>query len=217
MIKAVLFDLDGTLIDSAPQLVGALNQLRQQYNLPPIPFLVGRPYASHGAAGLLKAGFNMEKNDPLFDARVQEFLDIYKEVFNLNMQCMEGIEELINTLNLRKISWGIMTNKAKKFAQPIVSSHPLLKSAACLIAGDDVSMPKPSPEGLIKASQMLSIEPSDIIYLGDDRRDVKAANDAGMVSMAARYGYLELGDDAKSWGAQYIIDKPSELLDYLNL
>ena len=216
-MKAVLFDLDGTLIDSAPQLVGALNQLRQQYDLPPIPFLVGRPYASHGAAGLLKAGFSMEKNDPLFDARVQEFLDIYKEVFNLNMQCMEGIEELINTLNLRKISWGIMTNKAKKFAQPIVSSHPLLKSAACLIAGDDVSMPKPSPEGLIKASQMLSIEPSDIIYLGDDRRDVMAANDAGMVSMAARYGYLEVGDDAKSWGAQYIIDKPSELLDYLNL
>ena len=216
-MKAVLFDLDGTLIDSAPQLVGALNQLRQQYDLPPIPFLVGRPYASHGAAGLLKAGFNMDKNDPLFDARVQEFLDIYKEVFNLNMQCMEGIEELINTLNLRKTSWGIMTNKAKKFAQPIVSSHPLLKSAACLIAGDDVSMPKPSPEGLIKASQMLSIEPSDIIYLGDDRRDVMAANDAGMVSMAARYGYLEVGDDAKSWGAQYIIDKPSELLDYLNL
>ena len=216
-MKAVLFDLDGTLIDSAPQLVGALNQLRQQYDLPPIPFLVGRPYASHGAAGLLKAGFNMEKNDPLFDARVQEFLDIYKEVFNLNMQCMEGIEELINTLNLRKISWGIMTNKARKFAQPIVSSHPLLKSAACLIAGDDVSMPKPSPEGLIKASQMLLIEPSEIIYLGDDRRDVMAANDAGMVSMAARYGYLEVGDDAKSWGAQYIIDKPSELLDYLNL
>ena len=216
-MKAVLFDLDGTLIDSAPQLVGALNQLRQQYDLPPIPFLVGRPYASHGAAGLLKAGFNMDKNDPLFDARVQEFLDIYKEVFNLNMQCMLGIEELINTLNLRKISWGIMTNKAKKFAQPIVSSHPLLKSAACLIAGDDVSMPKPSPEGLIKASQMLLIEPSDIIYLGDDRRDVMAANDAGMVSMAARYGYLEVGDDAKSWGAQYIIDKPSELLDYLNL
>ncbi|CAM8431900.1 HAD family hydrolase [Candidatus Methylopumilus universalis] len=216
-MEAVLFDLDGTLIDSAPQLVGALNQLRQQYDLPPIPFLVGRPYASHGAAGLLKAGFNMEKNDPLFDARVQEFLDIYKEVFNLNMQCMEGIEELISTLNLRKISWGIMTNKARKFAQPIVSSHPLLKSAACLIAGDDVSMPKPSPEGLIKASQMLSIEPSDIIYLGDDRRDVMAANDAGMVSMAARYGYLEVGDDAKSWGAQYIIDKPSELLDHLNL
>jgi phosphoglycolate phosphatase len=217
MMKAVLFDLDGTLIDSAPQLVGALNQLRQQYNLSPIPFLVGRPFASHGAAGLLKAGFNMDKNDPLFDARVQEFLDIYKEVFNQNMQCMEGIEELINTLNLRKISWGIMTNKAKKFAQPIVSSHPVLKSAGCLIAGDDVSVPKPSPEGLIKASQMLSIQPSDIIYLGDDRRDVMAANDAGMVSMVARYGYLEVGDDAKSWGAQYIIDKPSELLDYLNL
>ena len=217
MMKAVLFDLDGTLIDSAPQLVGALNQLRKQYDLPPIPFLVGRPFASHGAAGLLKAGFNMDKNDPLFDARVQEFLDIYKEVFNQDTQCMEGIEELINTLNLRKISWGIVTNKARKFAQPIVSSHPLLKHTSCLIAGDDVKFPKPSPEGLMKASQLLSIKPSDIIYLGDDKRDVIAANDASMVSMAARYGYLEAGDDAKSWGAQHIIDKPSDLLTYLSL
>ena len=133
------------------------------------------------------------------------------------MQCMEGIDELFNTLKLRKISWGIVTNKSRRFAQPIVSSHPLLKSAACLIAGDDVKVPKPSPEGLIKASQLISIKTSDIIYLGDDRRDVMAANDAGMVSMAARYGYLEAGDDAKSWGAQYIIDKPSDLLDYLNL
>ena len=217
MMKAVLFDLDGTLIDSAPQLVGALNQLRQQYDLSPLPFLVGRPFASHGAAGLIKAGFNMDKNDPLFEARVQEFLDIYKEVFNQNMQCMLGIEELINTLSLRNFLWGIVTNKSRRFAQPIVSSHPLLKDAACLIAGDDVNVPKPSPEGLIKASQMLSIEPSDIIYLGDDRRDVMAANVAGMVSMAARYGYLEAGDDAKSWGAQHIIDKPSDLLTYLSL
>ena len=215
-MKAVLFDLDGTLIDSAPQLVGALNQLRHQYNLPPIPFLVGRPFASHGAAGLLKAGFNMDKNDSAYDARVQEFLDIYKEVFNQNVQCMEGIEELINTLNLREISWGIVTNKAKKFAHPLVSSHPLLSSTECLIAGDDVSVPKPSPEGLLKASQLLSIEPSDIIYLGDDRRDVMAANDAGMVSIAARYGYLEAGDDAQSWDAQYIIDKPYDLLSYLS-
>lgn len=215
-MKAVLFDLDGTLIDSAPQLVGALNELRQQYNLPPIPFLVGRPFASHGAAGLLKAGFDMDKDDPAYDARVQEFLDIYKKVFNQNVQCMEGIEELINTLNFREISWGIVTNKAKKFAQPLVSSHPLLSSTECLIAGDEVSVPKPSPEGLLKASQLLSIQPSDIIYLGDDRRDVMAANDAGMVSIVARYGYLEAGDDANTWNAQHIIDKPSDLLSYLS-
>lgn len=215
-MKSVLFDLDGTLIDSAPQLVGALNQLRQKYNLPPIPFSVGRPFASHGAAGLLKVGFNMDKNAPAYDARVQEFLDIYKEIFNQGVQCMEGIEDLICTLSLKKISWGIVTNKAQKFAQPLVSSHPLLSSTECLIAGDDVSVPKPSPEGLLKASQLLLVEPSEIIYLGDDRRDVMAANDAGMVSMVARYGYLEAGDDASTWSAQYIIDKPSELLGYLN-
>lgn len=214
-MKAVLFDLDGTLIDSAPQLVGALNQLRQKYHLAPIPFLKGRPFASHGAAGLLKAGFDMDKNDPLFDSRIEEFLSIYKEIFNQDVQCMEGIEDLIQDLNDRKITWGIVTNKAKKFAGPIVTTHPLLKHAQCLISGDDVDTPKPSPEGLMKAASMLSIQPSEVIYLGDDRRDVIAANDAGMISMIARYGYLEEGDDGRNWNAHHIIDKPKDILNYL--
>ena len=214
-MKAVLFDLDGTLIDSAPQLVGALNQLRQQYDLAPIPFLKGRPFASHGAAGLLKAGFDMDKDDPLFNARIEEFLSIYKEIFNQNVQCMEGIEDLIQNLMDRKITWGIVTNKAKKFAEPIVSSHPLLKYAQCLISGDDVNRPKPAPEGLMKAASLLSILPSEVIYLGDDRRDVMAANDAGMTSMIARYGYLEEGDDGRNWNAHHTIDHPKDLLSYL--
>jgi len=214
-MKAVLFDLDGTLIDSAPQLVGALNQLRQKHHLEAIPFSKGRPFASHGAAGLLKAGFNMDKSDPLFDHRIEEFLDIYKEIFNQDVECMEGVEDLIQALNLKKIAWGIVTNKASKFATPIVNHHPLLKFSQCLITGDDVSHPKPSPEGLIKASTMLSKKPSEVIYLGDDRRDVAAANDASMISIVARYGYLEEGDDARSWGAQYTIDKPIDLLNYL--
>jgi phosphoglycolate phosphatase len=213
-MKAVLFDLDGTLIDSAPQLVGALNQLRQKYDLAPIPFLKGRPFASHGAAGLLKAGFDMDKNDPLFDSRIEEFLSIYKEIFNQDVQCMEGIEDLIQDLNLKKIAWGIVTNKASKFATPIVTSHPLLKFSQCLVSGDDVSIPKPSPEGLIKAASILAIQPSEIIYLGDDRRDVIAANDAGMISMIARYGYLEEGDDGRNWNAHHIIDKPKDILSY---
>jgi len=213
-MKAVLFDLDGTLIDSAPQLVGALNQLRQKYDLAAIPFLKGRPFASHGAAGLLKAGFDMDKNDPLFDSRIEEFLSIYKEIFNQDVQCMEGIEDLIQDLNLKKIAWGIVTNKASKFATPIVTSHPLLKFSQCLVSGDDVSIPKPSPEGLIKAASILAIQPSEIIYLGDDRRDVIAANDAGMISMIARYGYLEEGDDGRNWNAHHIIDKPKDILSY---
>lgn len=216
MIKAVLFDLDGTLIDSAPQLVDALNQLRQKYDLAPIPFLKGRPFASHGAAGLIKAGFDINKNDPAFDTRIEEFLNIYKDLFNQNVQCMEGIEDLIQNLNLRKITWGIVTNKAKKFARPIIDSHYLLKHSQCLISGDDVNKPKPSPEGLIKASVILSRKPSEVIYLGDDRRDIIAANKASMISIVARYGYLEEGDDGGSWGAHYIIDKPNSLLSFLN-
>jgi len=214
-MKAILFDLDGTLIDSAPQLVGALNQLRLKYDLAPIPFLKGRPFASHGAAGLLKAGFNMDKNDPLFDSRIEEFLDIYQEIFNQDVQCMDGVEALIQDLNCKKIPWGIVTNKASKFSVPIVTDHPFLKHALCLISGDDVNMPKPSPEGLMKAASMISIQPSEVIYLGDDRRDVIAANDAGMVSVIARYGYLEEGDDGENWNAHHIIDKPEDLLNYL--
>ena len=214
-MEAILFDLDGTLIDSAPQLVGALNQLRLKYDLAPIPFLKGRPFASHGAAGLLKAGFNMDKNDPLFDSRIEEFLEIYKEIFNQDVKCMDGVEALIQDLNRKKISWGIVTNKASKFSVPIVTDHALLKHALCLISGDDVNTPKPSPEGLMKAASMLSIQPSEVIYLGDDRRDVIAANDAGMVSMIARYGYLEEGDDGENWNAHHIIDKPEDLLNYL--
>lgn len=214
-MKAVLFDLDGTLIDSAPQLVSALNQLRQKYHLAPIPFSKGRPFASHGAAGLLKAGFNMDKHDPLFDLRIKEFLEIYQEIFNQAMQCMEGIEDLIEDLNLKKITWGIVTNKARKFAEPIVTSHPLLKYSHCLICGDDVISPKPSPEGLIKAANILSKKTSEVIYIGDDRRDVIAANDAGMTSIIARYGYLEAGDDGSSWEAHHIIDQPKDLLMYL--
>jgi N-acetyl-D-muramate 6-phosphate phosphatase len=214
-MKAVLFDLDGTLIDSAPQLVGALNQLRQKYHLEAIPISKGRSFASHGAAGLLKAGFNMDKSDPLFDQRIEEFLDIYQEIFNQDVQCMQGVEDLIQNLNLKKIAWGIVTNKASKFATPIISHHPLLKFSQCLVSGDDVATPKPSPEGLMKASKMLTIAPSEVIYLGDDRRDVIAANDAGMTSVVARYGYLEEGDDGGSWDAQYIIDKPIDLLNYL--
>ncbi|MGI9131024.1 MAG: HAD family hydrolase, partial [Candidatus Methylopumilus sp.] len=98
---------------------------------------------------------------------------------------------------------------------PIVTTHPLLNNAQCLISGDDVDTPKPSPEGLIKAASMLSIEPSEVIYLGDDRRDVIAANDAGMISMIARYGYLEEGDDGRNWNAHHIIDKPKDILSYL--
>ena len=216
-MKAVLFDLDGTLIDSAIQLASALNLLRNRYNLQSISFDEIRPYASDGAKELVKFGFTLNDLDITLNKLVTEYLEIYSDIFNKDIRCMNGIEALINRLNFHNVTWGIVTNKSKKFAAPIVFLHPLLKYSQCLIASDDVNAPKPSPEGLIKASQIIKMNPSDIIYLGDDRRDVIAANEAGMISMVARYGYLEAGDDAKGWGAQHIIDEPKDLLTYLNL
>ncbi|MSQ80997.1 MAG: HAD family hydrolase [Candidatus Methylopumilus sp.] len=216
MIKVVLFDLDGTLINSAIQLVDTLNLLRKQYKLEPLPFNKVRPYASDGAAGLVKYGFDMKKDDPLFEDRVSRYLQIYTTLFNQNVQCMKGIDALIEKLDFHQVTWGIVTNKSKIFAEPIVRTHPILNRSQCLVCGDGVTKPKPSPESLLKALNILNCDPNESIYLGDDRRDVIAANDAGMVSVIASYGYLDEGEDGKDWGAHYMIDEPLELLNYLN-
>jgi len=214
-MKAVLFDLDGTLIDSAPQLVGALNQLRQKYDLAPIPFLKGRPFASHGAAGLLKAGFDMDKNDPLFDSRIEEFLSIYKEIFNQDVQCMEGIEDLIQDLNLKKIAWGIVTNKSARFTDPIVRQIPLLTQAKTVISGDTTAHAKPHPAPILEAMKRMGLRAEECVYIGDDERDIVAGKAAGVKTVAAGYGYLGDAGDIANWNADVNIYSPLDLLKWL--
>ena len=215
MIKAVLFDLDGTLADTAPDLGHALNQQRIARGLSPVPLELIRIEASAGARGLLGLGFNIAPGDSDYPDMREEFLDLYAARLCHDTQLFPGVSELLDQLDARKLPWGIVTNKPARFAKPLIHLLGLSQRAACLISGGDTAHSKPHPEPLLTASHALAIAPDTCIYLGDDVRDVEASLAAGMEPVIARYGYLGNGHPPESWGARYLIDHPRELLAYL--
>ena len=215
MIKAVLFDLDGTLADTAPDLGYALNQQRIARGLSPVPLELIRIEASAGARGLLGLGFNIAPGDSDYPDMREEFLDLYAARLCHDTQLFPGVSELLDQLDARKLPWGIVTNKPARFAKPLIHLLGLSQRAACLISGGDTTHSKPHPEPLLTASHALAIAPDTCIYLGDDVRDVEASLAAGMEPVIARYGYLGNGHPPESWGARYLIDHPRELLAYL--
>ncbi len=215
MIKAVLFDLDGTLADTAPDLGYALNQQRIARGLSPVPLELIRTEASAGARGLLGLGFNIAPGDSDYPDMREEFLDLYAARLCHDTQLFPGVSELLDQLDARKLPWGIVTNKPARFAKPLIHLLGLSQRAACLISGGDTTHSKPHPEPLLTASHALAIAPDTCIYLGDDVRDVEASLAAGMEPVIARYGYLGNGHPPESWGARYLIDHPRELLAYL--
>ena len=215
MIKAVLFDLDGTLADTAPDLGYALNQQRIARGLSPVPLELIRTEASAGARGLLGLGFNIAPGDSDYPDMREEFLDLYAARLCHDTQLFPGVSELLDQLDARKLPWGIVTNKPARFAKPLIHLLGLNQRAACLISGGDTAHSKPHPEPLLTASHALAVAPDTCIYLGDDMRDVEACLAAGMEPVIARYGYLGNGHPPESWGARYLIDHPRELLAYL--
>ena len=215
MIKAVLFDLDGTLADTAPDLGHALNQQRIARGLSPVPLELIRTEASAGARGLLGLGFNISPSDSDYPDMREEFLDLYAARLCHDTQLFPGVSELLDQLDIRKLPWGIVTNKPARFAKPLIHLLGLSQRAACLISGGDTTHSKPHPEPLLAASHALAVAPDTCIYLGDDMRDVEASLAAGMEPVIARYGYLGNGHPPESWGARYLIDHPRELLAYL--
>ena len=215
MIEAVLFDLDGTLADTAPDLGYALNQQRIARGLSTIPLELIRTEASAGARGLLGLGFNISPSDSDYPDMREEFLDLYAARLCHDTQLFPGVSELLDQLDIRKLPWGIVTNKPARFAKPLIHLLGLSQRAACLISGGDTTHSKPHPEPLLTASHALAIAPDTCIYLGDDMRDVEASLAAGMEPVIARYGYLGNGHPPESWGARYLIDHPRELLAYL--
>ena len=215
MIKAVLFDLDGTLADTAPDLGYALNQQRIARGLSPVPLELIRTEASAGARGLLGLGFNIAPGDSDYPDMREEFLDLYAARLCHDTQLFPGVSELLDQLDARKLPWGIVTNKPARFAKPLIHLLGLSQRAACLISGGDTTHSKPHPEPLLTASHALAVAPDTCIYLGDDMRDVEASLAAGMEPVIARYGYLGNGHPPESWGARYLIDHPRELLAYL--
>jgi phosphoglycolate phosphatase len=215
MVKAILFDLDGTLANTAPDLGHALNRQRIARGLPALPIELIRTEASAGARGLLGLGFNIKPGDPGYDAMRTEFLDFYAERLCHETTLFPGIMELLDELDGRRVPWGIVTNKPARFTLPLMQELGLSSRAACIISGGDTAHSKPHPEPLLAASKAMTITPGECIYLGDDMRDVQASLAAGMEPVVARYGYLGSVSPPETWGARYLIDEPRELLGYL--
>lgn len=212
-VRCVLFDLDGTLADSAPDLAAALNALRLSQGLAALPFEQLRTYTSQGVRGLLYAGVGMTPEHPDYAASSSTVLNYYAAHIKVHTQLFEGVEGLLDTLDERQCTWGIITNKHSRYTVPLVQAIGLAERAACIISGDTTAHPKPAPDPLLHACALIGIAPEDCIYVGDDRRDIEAAHAAGMRAVACRWGYLGPNEDPANWGAEFIIDHPQALLD----
>ena len=214
MIRAVLFDLDGTLADTAPDLGYALNCMREARGLATLLIAAIRPVASLGARGLLGAGFSITPEHPDYESMRDEFLQLYEQNLCRHTRLFPCMLELIDAIEVRQLRWGIVTNKAERFAKPLLDLLQVGKRAACIIGGDTTGKLKPHPEPLLAASRALAIAPGACIYVGDDRRDIEAGRAAGMRTVAVTYGYLN-GSDPATWHANAVIQRPQELLKVL--
>ena len=208
--KAIFFDLDGTLADTAPDLAAAVNLMRTNRGLTTVPYNILRPQASAGARGLLSAGFQINPSDDDYDAMRVEFIHHYAHSNARLSQLFQGITELLHGLHQLNIPWGIVTNKAAHLTDPLI---PLLglQNAACVISGDTTPYAKPHPEPLFEAARRIEIAPQDCWYVGDDLRDVQAGQAAGMATIAAAWGYCGT-TEPKQWQANTILYSPLELL-----
>jgi phosphoglycolate phosphatase len=208
----ILFDLDGTLVDTAHDLAYALNLQRARHGLAELPLDIIRPYASHGSKGLLAVGFDLTADDALFDKMRDEYLAIYDQVLTRKPILFDGISELLTTLEAKDIPWGVVTNKPRRFTQPLMHSIGLLTRAACVISGDDAPQPKPAPDTLLMACKQADIKAEQCWYVGDAERDIQAGKAAGMRTVVALYGYIADTDKPASWGADQSINEPLDLL-----
>jgi phosphoglycolate phosphatase len=218
-MRAVLFDLDGTLADTGADLAAAVNRQRAERGLATLPVAGLSRLASSGARGLLKAGFGMLPEHPDYEAYRVEFLNYYAAALCVHTTLFPGIETLLKTLAQQGVPWGIVTNKAVRFTAPLVdllaARYPVFGSAACVVSGDTAARAKPFPDPLLHALQALDRAPHDCIYVGDDLRDIQAAHAAGMPAIAVRWGYLGDGAPPEAWRAEWVIDAPAEIIAIL--
>jgi phosphoglycolate phosphatase len=213
--RAVLFDLDGTFADTAPDMALALNQVRAAHQLPALPLSALRPHVSRGARGMLEIGFGIAPEEARYEALRDAFLDYYSRNICVETKLFSGIENVLRTLEQRGIAWGIVTNKAARFTLPLLRALGMAERAACIVCGDTTPFSKPHPQPLLEAALRLAIAPGSAIYVGDDERDIVAARAARMRSLVVRYGYLGDGTSPEEWGADALIDAPGEILDHL--
>lgn len=213
-VKAVLFDLDGTLIDSAPDLGAAADKMRTDRGLPSLPLEQYRPMAGAGARGMLGIAFGITPEHPDFGDLREEFFRNYEGCMTQRTYAFEGVQQLIASLVERELAWGVVTNKSMRFTGPLTKKMPLFATARAVVGGDSTPHPKPHPAPLLEAARQLNVCPTDCLYVGDDLRDMLAGKAAGMGTVAATYGYLG-STDVKDWGADSHIETPLALLALL--
>jgi phosphoglycolate phosphatase len=212
----VLFDFDGTLADTAPDLGGALNRMLTGRGRPALPLEAVRPHASSGARGLLYIGFGVVPDDEGYTAMRDEFLANYSDSICVHTRLFPGIEDLLASIESRKMVWGIVTNKAVRLTTPLVAHLGLAQRAGCVVGGDTTPHLKPHPASLLHAADKIGVSPSECCYLGDDLRDIQAAKAAGMFSVAVEYGYSGTENGGpRGWNAGAVIGKPLDLLPLL--
>lgn len=215
--QVVLFDLDGTLADTAPDLAGAANRMRERRGLPALSVDRLRPVASAGARGMIGVALGKGPADTEFDALREEFLAEYAAALDVKSRLFEGVPELLDGLEHAGVRWGVVTNKAMRFTGPVLEALGLSQRAAVVIAGDTTPHAKPHPEPLLEACRRLLTAATQAVYVGDDLRDIQAARAAGMPCVAAAYGYLGEHADVSSWAADHVVPRPLDLLPLLGL
>jgi phosphoglycolate phosphatase len=211
----VLFDLDGTLVDTAPDLAGAVNRMLIARDRPALPLESLRPVASHGARGLIGRAFGLQPADPDYEPLRQEFFTQYESALAARSALFPDMDETLQALERDGVQWGIVTNKIARFTDPLVQALGLHRRAACVVSGDTTPHPKPHPAPIEHALQLAGRVVSEAIYVGDDLRDVQAGRAAGMRTIAAAYGYLGDAVPVDQWGADHVIHRPAELLRLL--
>ena len=214
-IRTVLFDLDGTLVDSAPDLAGATNEMLVARGLPEVPFERLRPMVGAGARGMMGVAFGVSPKEMTFPALRDEFFDRYERRLLRATRPFDGVAAMLQALSDDGLSWGIVTNKSERFALPLARGLGWSERAAAVVGGDTTPYSKPHPEPLLEAARRAGVAPGECVYVGDDARDVLAGRAAGMPTIAVRWGYLGDGEPIEAWGADVVLDTPSQLVEWL--
>jgi phosphoglycolate phosphatase len=213
-LRAILFDLDGTLLDTAPDMIGALNSLRHEQRLEPLPFDAARSSVSHGSARLVTLGFP-DADPERFAALQRRFLEIYSAAVSVQTRLFGGMEAVLAELATRGLKLGIVTNKPAWLTEPLLEQLALRERFACVVSGDTVSERKPHPLPMLHAAKLAGVAADACVYVGDAERDMQAAHAAGMTALVATYGYLHDDEDWRSWGGDGFVDRPADLLAWL--
>lgn len=211
----VLFDLDGTLLDTAPDLAAALNRLRGECGIAALPVERIRPTISQGSPGMLKVCFGLTPDDSVYAELNQRFLDLYRAAIAVETALFPGMADVLTYLETHAIRWGVVTNKPGWLAEPLLKALGLWPRAACVVSGDTLDKRKPDPEPLLHACERAGVAPEDSLYVGDAERDILAGNRAGMRTLVAGFGYLSTEDRPQEWGADGFLERPSDLFAWL--